>query len=161
MSKYWISIEIISDINTMLCPIKVKRNTIELTVHTFCYCILDLVCVTFVKINSLLLVFPGDVLIHDEVCESCWPHKTQFNSSILHIFICISTDKYCTHLFHWGDAVLGATFEPPTLIFKNICRCPVHLFQNFGECSCVKYFGAHYFENIFIQIGEIFNFAKD
>ena len=31
--------------NTMLCPIKVNSNTIELTVHTSCYCVLDLLCV--------------------------------------------------------------------------------------------------------------------
>ena len=31
--------------NTMVCPIKVKSNTIELTVHTSCYFILDLLCV--------------------------------------------------------------------------------------------------------------------
>ena len=30
----------------MLCPIKVNSNTIELTVHTSCNCILDLLCVT-------------------------------------------------------------------------------------------------------------------
>ena len=30
------------DMNTMLCPIKVNSNTIELT---SCYCILDLLCV--------------------------------------------------------------------------------------------------------------------
>ena len=29
----------------MLCPIKVNSNTIELTVQTSCYCVLDLLCV--------------------------------------------------------------------------------------------------------------------
>ena len=28
------------DINTILCPIKVKSNTVELTVHPSCYCVL-------------------------------------------------------------------------------------------------------------------------
>ena len=28
------------------CPIKVNSNTIELAVHTSCYCVLDLLCVT-------------------------------------------------------------------------------------------------------------------
>ena len=37
--------KIIIDINTMSCPIKVNGNTIELTVHTSCYCVLDLLCV--------------------------------------------------------------------------------------------------------------------
>ena len=51
MSNYWncfvinkikcISSEILNDINTMSCPMKVNSNTIELTVHTPCYCILD------------------------------------------------------------------------------------------------------------------------
>ena len=34
--------EIVNDIKTMSCPSKVNSNTIELTVHTPCYCILDL-----------------------------------------------------------------------------------------------------------------------
>ena len=29
----------------MLCPIKVNSNTIELAVHSSCYCVLDLLCV--------------------------------------------------------------------------------------------------------------------
>ena len=33
------------DINTMLCPKIFKSNTIELTVHTSCYWVLDLLCV--------------------------------------------------------------------------------------------------------------------
>ena len=32
-------------INTLSCPIKNNGNTIELAVHTSCYCILDLLCV--------------------------------------------------------------------------------------------------------------------
>ena len=32
-------------INTVLRHIKVYSNTIELTVHTSCYCVLDLLCV--------------------------------------------------------------------------------------------------------------------
>ena len=34
------------DINTMSRPLKVNSNTIELTVHTSCYSILNLLCVT-------------------------------------------------------------------------------------------------------------------
>ena len=30
----------------MVCPIKVSSNTIKLTVHTSCHCVLDLLCVT-------------------------------------------------------------------------------------------------------------------
>ena len=30
----------------MLCLIKVNNNTIEHAVHTSCYCVLDLLCVT-------------------------------------------------------------------------------------------------------------------
>ena len=33
------------DINTVLCLIKVNSNTIELTEHPSCYCVLDLHCV--------------------------------------------------------------------------------------------------------------------
>ena len=39
----------------MSCPIKVNINKIELTMHTSCYCILDLLCdySFFVNIPSL------------------------------------------------------------------------------------------------------------
>ena len=37
----------------MLCPIKVNSNPIELSVHTSCYCVLDLLSVTIHQtINS-------------------------------------------------------------------------------------------------------------
>ena len=32
-------------IHVVLCPIKVNSNTIELGLHTSCYCVLDLFCV--------------------------------------------------------------------------------------------------------------------
>ena len=35
-----------------MCPIKSNSNTIELTVHTSCYCFLDLLCVSRAKIHS-------------------------------------------------------------------------------------------------------------
>ena len=31
----------------MSCPIKSNSDTIELTMHTTCYCVLDLLCVSF------------------------------------------------------------------------------------------------------------------
>ena len=31
----------------MSCPIKVNSKAIELTVHNSCYCVLDLLCVTY------------------------------------------------------------------------------------------------------------------
>ena len=37
------------DINTMSCPNKVDSNTIELTVHTYFYCVVDLLCVKTTK----------------------------------------------------------------------------------------------------------------
>ena len=37
--------KIIIHINTMLCAIKVNSITIELIVHTSCYCVLDLLSV--------------------------------------------------------------------------------------------------------------------
>ena len=43
----------VSPINTMSCPIKVNNNTIELTVRTSCYCVLDLLCVNcLMKCNT-------------------------------------------------------------------------------------------------------------
>ena len=38
---------IVIDINTMSCPIKVNDNTIKLTARTSCYCVLDLLCVNY------------------------------------------------------------------------------------------------------------------
>ena len=35
---------ILNYMNTMLCPIENKSNTIELTVHTSSYSVLDLLC---------------------------------------------------------------------------------------------------------------------
>ena len=40
------------DINIMLCPIKVNSNTIELRVHTSCYCVLDLLCVMTNRLSN-------------------------------------------------------------------------------------------------------------
>ena len=41
-----------------MCLIKVNSNTIELTVHISCYCVLDLLCFNFLEIerkNSIKL----------------------------------------------------------------------------------------------------------
>ena len=37
--KEQVVIQFDTDINTMLCPIIFNSNTIELTVHTSCYCL--------------------------------------------------------------------------------------------------------------------------
>ena len=43
----------------MSCPIKIIRNTIELKVHTSCYCVLDLLCVNLiVRIKNYLFTVP-------------------------------------------------------------------------------------------------------
>ena len=44
------------DTNTMLCPIKVNSNTIELAVHTSCYCVLDLLFVYLHAVQLYLLL---------------------------------------------------------------------------------------------------------
>ena len=36
----------------MLCPIKVNSNTIELTVHSSCYCVFHLLCVSSAVLNA-------------------------------------------------------------------------------------------------------------
>ena len=36
----------------MLCPIKVNSNTIDLIMHTSCYCVLDLLCVKKQKLET-------------------------------------------------------------------------------------------------------------
>ena len=35
----------------MLCPIKVNSKTIELTLHTYCYCVLHSLCVNRIAIG--------------------------------------------------------------------------------------------------------------
>ena len=42
---YWYN-EILYHTHTMLCSIKVNSNSIDLTLHTSCYCILGFLCVT-------------------------------------------------------------------------------------------------------------------
>ena len=37
----------------MLCPVKVNSNTFEPTVHTSCYCVLDLLCVTITSVKTV------------------------------------------------------------------------------------------------------------
>ena len=41
----------------MSCPIKVNSDTIELTVHTSCYWVLDLLCVTTLDIYTMHNLF--------------------------------------------------------------------------------------------------------
>ena len=41
----------------MSCPFKINSNTIELTVHTFCYWVLDLLCVIIFIYCLTLLIF--------------------------------------------------------------------------------------------------------
>ena len=36
----------------MSCPMKVNNNTIEITAHTSCYCILDLLCISMKKLGE-------------------------------------------------------------------------------------------------------------
>ena len=43
----------------MLYPIKVNSYTIELTVHTSCYCILDLELFWFMDADSFLYLYVG------------------------------------------------------------------------------------------------------
>ena len=54
--------------HTILCTIKVNSNTIELTVHTSCYCVLDLLCVKKLihRIFLILSVF-SDLYLAQEV----------------------------------------------------------------------------------------------
>ena len=40
---------ILNDVNIILCPIKNDSYTIELTVHNSCYWVLDLLCVIYAK----------------------------------------------------------------------------------------------------------------
>ena len=64
----------IDDINTMLCPIIINSNTIELTVHTSWYCVLDLLCVTWIlsrSERSLIRLYAAKVF-------ASWKHNFLF-----------------------------------------------------------------------------------
>ena len=64
----------IDDINTMLCPIIINSNTIELTVHTSWYCVLDLLCVTWIlsrSERSLIVLYAVKVF-------ASWKHTFHF-----------------------------------------------------------------------------------
>ena len=59
----------------MLCPIKVNSNTIKPTVHTSCYCVLDLLCVTIAghKINPKTIKLNlKKSQQHKETKSICW-----------------------------------------------------------------------------------------
>ena len=48
-----------NSVSTNKCPIKVNRNTIELTMHTPCYCILDIPCVKKLNLSVYSCVPSG------------------------------------------------------------------------------------------------------
>ena len=54
------------DINTMLCPIRFNSNTIELTVHTACYCVLDLLCVMRMFKWVVFKLLPGKIIYNEQ-----------------------------------------------------------------------------------------------
>ena len=58
----WISNEILNDINTMSCPIKVNSDTIELTVHTSCCCVEDLLYVKSNEIKATKKALPKSLM---------------------------------------------------------------------------------------------------
>ena len=71
----------------MLCPIKVNRNAIELAVDTSCYCVLDLLCVTFFhNLNTGVVKFSDSNCIFDCCKQSLLKTRTaqqdrQFNQA--------------------------------------------------------------------------------
>ena len=71
----YISIEIVNYINTLSCIIKVNCNTIELTVHTSCYCVLELLCIN-VKNGQIYFILAWKIFKHMEIrqksCRNFW-----------------------------------------------------------------------------------------
>ena len=61
------------DINTVLCLIKVNINTIELTVHSSFFCILDILQ------QSLTGVKKG--CFKDKILKTCYFHEISFSNS--------------------------------------------------------------------------------
>ena len=72
----------------MLCPIKVNSNTIELTVHTSFYCILDLLCV-------IHIILPRRINYHD-VIRPPFIKNIGNNVSLL----ILTTSKWTSPFFH-------------------------------------------------------------
>ena len=65
----------------MLCPIKVNSNTIELTVHTSSYCILDLLCINIITAGSEYLydIFFEHSTGHVEKALTWWHSSYYFS----------------------------------------------------------------------------------
>ena len=76
----------------MLCPIKVNSNTIELTVHTSYYCVLNLLCVTF--------------LINIQVCLNKFQFVNICFSSKLLYQTWLWIEIYSRALLNNGNAIL-------------------------------------------------------
>ena len=57
--------------NTALCPITVNSNGIELIMHTFCYCILDLLCVTIFSSRQKILPRLAPLQLGKKVSVEC------------------------------------------------------------------------------------------
>ena len=47
------------DINSKSCSMKGNSNTIELTVHTSCYCVLDLFCAIKSSFENIFTLWSG------------------------------------------------------------------------------------------------------
>ena len=80
----------------MLCPFKVNSNTIKLTVHTYCYCVSDLIC--FISPVSNYYALGLMYLCHkmtNLLPPFKWGHLCMFSKKICICKIVLSTVLLC------------------------------------------------------------------
>ena len=80
---------ILNEINMMSCPIKNNSNKIELTVQTFCYWVLDLLCVKINRVNSYFVDCSWyERFLHETICSTLrfWS-VCQLLPSLFHFFM--------------------------------------------------------------------------
>ena len=77
----------------MSCPIKVKGNTIELTMHTSCYCVLDLLCTC--------LFFTGAFALMNLTVDLSFNQKTHSWLNFVKLFSSILTKKFAGKVYEF------------------------------------------------------------
>ena len=78
----------------MLCFIKVNRNTIELAMHTSCYWVLDLLCVTI----PLLIIIYDEINQTQILARFASVQKAKVTPLILLLFVADKVSSFIKHI---------------------------------------------------------------
>ena len=117
--------------NTMMCPIKVNSNTIELIMHTFCYFTLDLLCVSLSRFE--LGTFSSWSRWHTKV-PLCFPNIFGIRIWLKKFLEDRFIDCWVQYIFRPGlgflksvtvvvyfDQQLGMLLADQNLLFQHLC----------------------------------------